>query len=110
MVDTTFYLKKHEKDMAFACERAEYIITQYDNNIGNACCDECEFNMTTPMILTDTSPLRVELLHKLTSQILFSSGYFSDITMRKKKNAYNTYIVTTKMVKMTEEEKAELLS
>jgi len=109
-VDTTFYTKKHAQDLGFACQRANHYISVYEDKIKNVGGDPecCQAVITANIKIVDAMPRpRLDMLHTMIEQVLFSSGYFSDITMTKKKTVYDVVI---KVAKMTPDQKAICLS
>jgi len=108
-VDTTYYLMQHQNKMDFACQKAQEWITHYENNIGNMCCDDCKIVLQTTMEVPDSlSRQKVLQLMDMIEGILFSSGYFASIVVKKVKNL-NPYKVKAILVKMTSDDKKRYL-
>ena len=105
-IDLTFYNKKHAYDMGFATEKAQSMIDNFKfrmNLVNGKVGDEAKLTATVE-IFPGLSRVRFERLHVMIEQVLYSSGYFSQYTLTKKKKNYE--IVWT-MIEMTPEERAE---
>jgi hypothetical protein len=107
-VDTTFYLKKHNNDLAFAIEKAQEWINLFNESLPEGGCGECQAHIRKSIKIHPNMPrAKLDRLHDMIEQVLFSSGYYADINMTKKKSHYDVLIV---MIKMTPEQKADCLS
>ena len=102
MADLTFYETKYKIDKAFALTQANEIIDKYNSR---ECCPGCE--CIQEYNIPDTTPRsKLDHLHFLIQEMLYSSGFFNSIKATKKGNKYHVVI---HMFKMTPEDKLEAL-
>ena len=105
-IDTTQYLRRHENDLRHASRLAEHYVERYNQE---KCCDECFVTLSGGHYKLDDKgrdghKVWMNRILDMVEAILFSSGYYGEMTRRLKKNKL---YVTMKIVKMTLAERKE---